>query len=284
VVSVVHFYGHEPPVLTADDLTVTDHYDRLPITKLTPLHGGNAALQLFLLVDNCSNCEPGSKFEELRKFIASQPPSTAIGVAYIQDGRLEVAENPTQDRERVIQAINPPAGGKPSNPFRALAELVEGWKQDSCRHAVLLISNGINPAATSELQDLSVETAIEAAQRNGVAVFAIYHPSADYATSDSSRVYSGQTQLAHLAYETGGEAYFLGYGPLPSLAPFLSDMESHFANQYLLEFVAGGVEGSGTLQQVTVRSKIPDLEILAPARVWVAGSERKSTAAPAKLR
>ncbi len=65
---------------------------------------------------------------------------------------------------------------------------------------------------------------LQAAQRAGVTVYVIYHPSADYLTTDSSKIYSGQVQLAHVADETGGEAYFLGFGPLPSLAPFLADM------------------------------------------------------------
>ena len=232
LVTVGHYFRHEPPLLTKNDVTIKQQFDPLPITSVVPLRGDRAGLELFLLVDNCSNCEPGSKFEELRKFIASQPPTTAVGVAYIQDGRLKVAENPTQDRERAIKALSAPTGSKPSSPFSALAELIKSWPQNTPRRAVLMISNGIDPAAGDELQDPSAEAAIEAAERAGVTVYAIYHPSADYATSDSSKIYSGQVQLAHLAHETGGEAYFLGFGPLPSLAPFLADIADHLANQY----------------------------------------------------
>ena len=101
---------------------------------------------------------------------------------------------------------------------------------------------------------------LQAAQRAGVTVYVIYHPSADYLESDSSKLYSGQVELSHVADETGGEAYFLGFGPLPSLAPFLADMADHLANQYLLEFLANPGEGPGALQHVTVKSKITDLE------------------------
>ena len=112
----------------------------------------------------------------------------------------------------------------------------------------------IRPRRT-RLQDPSAERAIEAAQRAGVTVYAIYHPSADYLRHDYSKIYSGQVQLAHVADETGGEAYFLGFGPLPSLAPFLADIADHLANQYLLEFLATPGDGTGALQQVTVKSK-----------------------------
>ena len=90
---------------------------------------------------------------------------------------------------------------------------------------------------SNSLPTPSAEAALEAAQRAGVTVYAIYHPSADYFASDPSKIYAGQVQLAHVADETGGEAYFLGFGPLPSLAPFLADMADHLANQYLLEFL-----------------------------------------------
>jgi hypothetical protein len=86
MVTIGHHYGHEPPVLTLDDLTVTETFEALPITNLTPLRGDRAGLELFLPVDNCSNCEPGSNFEELSLFISSQPPTTTVGVAYILNG------------------------------------------------------------------------------------------------------------------------------------------------------------------------------------------------------
>jgi len=270
-VTIGHHYGHQPPTLTRNDLTVTQYYDPLPITNLTPLSGDRAGLELFVLVDNCSNCEPGSKFEELSRFITSQPSTTAIGIAYMQNGRLQIAENPTLDRERAVKALSTPTGSKPASPFVALTELIKGWRQGSSRRAVLMVSNGIDPAATNKPQDPYAEAAIEAAQRAGVTLYAIYNPSADYRTTDSSQIYTGQVKLAHVAVETGGEAYFLSFGPLPSLAPFLADVSDHLANQYLLEFLANPAEGLGELQQVTVKSKIPDVELITPDRVWIPG-------------
>ncbi len=147
MVTLGHHYGHEPPVLTPNDVTVTEHYEPLPVTRLIPLRGADAGLELFLLVDHCSNCEPGSKFEELSRFIASQPPTTAIGIAYIQNGQLQVAENPTTDHKRAVQALNTPEGSKPASPFTALAELIRTWPPGTPRRVVLMISNGINPSA-----------------------------------------------------------------------------------------------------------------------------------------
>jgi hypothetical protein len=230
IVTIGHHYGHVPPTLTKDDLIVTQHYDPLPITNLIPLRGDRAGLDLLLLVDNCSTCEPGNKFEELSHFIASQPPTTKVGIAYIQNGRLQVAQNPTEDHQRAVNYLSTPSGSKPASPFGALVELIRGWPQGTSRRAVLMISSGLDPAANSSVRDPSAEAALTAAQRAGVTIYVIYHPSADYQSADSSKIYAGQVELAHVADETGGEAYFLGFGPLPSLGPFLTDLSDHLAS------------------------------------------------------
>jgi hypothetical protein len=268
MISVGHDYGHSLPMLTEKDLTVTQAFEPLPITSLTPLQAERGGLELFLLVDNCSSCEPGNKFEELRHFIGSQSSTTSIGIAYIQDGRLKIAERPTQNREKALAALSAPTGGAPASPFVSLAELIKGWDANRSRHVVLMISNGIDPSAVEPGEEPSAEAAIKAAQRARVPVYAIYHPSADYATADSSRIYSGQIQLAHVAIETGGEAYFLGFGPLPSLAPFLADIADHLASQYLLEFIANP-GATGSLQEITVKSKLPGIDLMAPDRAWI---------------
>ncbi len=151
VVTIGHHYGEVPPTLTRDDLAITQHYDPLPVTNVTPLRGNRAALEMFLLVDQCSNCEPGSKFEELSRFIASLPSTTRIGTAYIQNGKLQIAQSLTADHRRAVEALSTPAGSKPASPFSALAELIRGWPKSGARRAVLMISNGLDPAGSNSL-------------------------------------------------------------------------------------------------------------------------------------
>jgi hypothetical protein len=118
IMTVGHHYGSEPPLLAKNDLIVTHGGKPLTITRLTPLRGW-ASLDLYVLVDNCSSCEVGSNFDELRRFIASQLSTTSVGVAYIQDGHLQVAVAPTTDHQRAIKALSPPGGSKPSSPYGA---------------------------------------------------------------------------------------------------------------------------------------------------------------------
>lgn len=274
VVTVAHHHIGAPQAFTRNDLIVSERYEPLPITNFVPLQGDRADLELFLLVDDCSSCEFGPKFDELRRFVSLQADTTAVGVAYIRNGALEVIENPSKDRARAIQALTAPSGTKAANPFEALRDLINGWPKNSSRHAVLMITNGIDPAVKDDLQDTSADRAVEAAERAGVIVYAVYHPSADYLTSDLYQIHSGQVHLAHVAYETGGEAYFLGPEPLPSLMPFLSDITDHLVNQYLVEFLAEpGV--AADFYPITVKSTIPDMELMAPAKVWVAAPARQ---------
>jgi hypothetical protein len=285
VITTGHYYTQEAPSLTINDLVVTQDDKPVTITNVTPLHGD---LELFVVVDNSSSSEAGQKPEEFDKFITTLPPTTSVGVAYIQDGKLQIAENPTTDRERVLKLLNPPGGSKPASPYNALAELINGWKQGSSRRAVLMISTGFDPAAAGAelLRSESAEAAIQAAERAEVKVYIIYHPSADYATTDFSKIYAGQVQLSHVAAETGGEAYFLGFGPLPSIVPFLADINQHLANQYLVEFLASPGNSPGELRDVEIKSKTPDLHLLAPYKIVVTANrarDPKTRVAPKKL-
>jgi hypothetical protein len=271
VVTIGHYYGPKIPLIEANNLTITQGVTPLTITSVTPLRGPHAGLELFILVDNCSSCEVGSNFDELRKFIAAQPATTSVGVAYIQDGRLQMVENLTTDRERATRALSQPYGSRALSPYGALADLITNWKPRSPRRVVLMISTGFDPAAVNrQSESKSAEAAIEAAQRHSVTVYAIYHPSFDYATTAQDKLYSGQVLLSHVAEETGGEAYYLGFGPLTSLAPFLADINHHLANQYLVEFLGNPGSSVGELQDVVVKSNVPGLDLMAPYRISVA--------------
>ena len=64
VITMGHFYGKTAPVVTANDVTVTERFEELPVAGLVPFTGERAGLELFLLVDQCSDCEPGTKMAE----------------------------------------------------------------------------------------------------------------------------------------------------------------------------------------------------------------------------
>jgi hypothetical protein len=76
-------------------------------------------------------------------------------------------------------------------------------------------------------------------KRAGIVVYNIYTPGIGHYGHSSRRMNWGQSYLAKVAEETGGEAYFLGYGARRyPFTPFLKDFAERLSHQYLITFQA----------------------------------------------
>ena len=92
-----------------------------------------------------------------------------------------------------------------------------------------MISDGIDSYYDQpDTLDPYLAETIEKVQGAGVVVSAIYNPGvSDFGQGDWRR-FIGQSYLAQVARETGGQAYYIGFnGPAVSFAPYLRD----FANR-----------------------------------------------------
>ena len=105
VVTAEARHGTDVPVIKREDVTVNQGRERVQVTDWVPLEGEHAALQLFVLVDDASGATLGAPLEDLRRFILSQPPSTAIGVGYMRDGTVDILENLTGDHDLAAKAL-----------------------------------------------------------------------------------------------------------------------------------------------------------------------------------
>jgi len=262
VLTVADHMNHQPAFLKQDGLAIMDG----TITDVIPLKGRD--LELFILIDDAANYDFSSKLQELRHFITEQPAPVSIGVAYIHEGTLQVVENPTTDHRRVAAALRAPSGSKAANPYCAVSDLIQRWEKKSLSRAIVLVSTGIDQSASEGVVCVNAETAIRDAERAGVIVYALYNPVTTYLSEKWSKVDAGVVDLAHVAYETGGEAYFIGHSPTETLEPFLSDIAEHLANQYLVKFRVTAGTGGG-LQMVHVTAGSSDQELMAPDKVWV---------------
>lgn len=258
--------NHQPPALKREDVSIAD----ATITGWTPIESGRD-LELYFLIDDAANYDFGSKLQELRRFITAQPASVPIGIAYIHDGSLQIVEKPTTDHERVARALRAPAGSKANNPYCSVSSLIGGWQTQALRREIVVVSAGIDETATEGVVCVNAETAIQDAERGGVVLFALYNPVSNYQSEKWSKVDSGVVDLAHVAYETGGEAYFIGHNPTESVQPFLADIAEHLAHQYLVTFRVSPVPESG-FQSIHVSSGTPDRELMTPEKVWVPGA------------
>jgi hypothetical protein len=168
-VTVEPRHDKETPVLNREDVMVFQKKERLRVTNLVPCRAENAALELFVLVDDASGWSLGSQLNDLRQFIETQPPTTAIGIGYMRNATVDVLQDPTTDHAKAAQALRLPfgSGGVMPSPFLSLSDLIKRWPASRARHEVLLVTSGIDPLGGGTANPY-LDSAIEHAQRAGI--------------------------------------------------------------------------------------------------------------------
>jgi uncharacterized protein len=166
------------PVIHRDDVMVFEGHDRDKVTAWEPAQGDQAAIELFVLIDDAANTSLGTQLEDIRHFIMAQPAAARIGVAYMQNGIAEITQNLTTDHKQSAKALRLPFGvpGVNASPYFSLGDLIKRWPETTARREVLMVSDGIDRFWGSGPDDPWVDSLIEQAQRAGVVVFAIYTP------------------------------------------------------------------------------------------------------------
>jgi hypothetical protein len=249
---------HELPDLQLDDISV--HVDSKPawVTSWTPLTGDHAQLQLYVVIDDADSTRLSLQFGDLKRFIASQPASTQIGLAYLTYGTAEIAQPPTADHARAADALRLPLGesGIDASPYVALADLIGKWPPAEGRREMLVIMSGIDPYYQSpDLSDPYFTRAIEAAQKAGIVVSSISYASAGHFGHSFFRVTWGQNYLSMLDEELGGEFYWQGLSSPVSFQSSLTEFSDWLKHQYLLtvETESAGKPGLAPVRVMTAK-------------------------------
>jgi len=265
--------GSTVPVINQDDVLIYEGRTRDKVTEWIPATGDHAALDLFVLIDDSASQNLGTQLEDIRKFIQSQPQTTKVGVAYMQNGIARVLQNLTTDHDAAAKSLRLPMGigGANASPYFSLSDLVKRWPDDGApRRAVMMITDGIDRYyGEFNLQDPYLDAAIDDALRARVMVSAIYEPSAGHYGHSYWESYWGQLYLSDVADMTGGEAYYIGFtGPPVSFAPYLDQMVGRLSRQYLLTFLAQRPK-KARWQTVRLNCEQPNVDLVAPKKVWV---------------
>lgn len=139
----------EMSVLRAENLQVRQGRTPLKVDQLIPATGSNAALQLFILIDETTVPQGvGTNLNDLRDFINAQPPSTLIGVGYMSNANVQIVQNLTNDHALAAKSIRLPRGtlSAMDSPYLSLISLLNGWPQPEqrIRRQVLLLTDGID--------------------------------------------------------------------------------------------------------------------------------------------
>jgi|GEM_PF-6633161 len=269
ILTVADHMSHKPAPLKMEDIRIMGG----TITGWTQLDGVTGGLEVFLLIDDAASYPFGSKLAELRRFVAARPAGSLVGVAYIHEGVLEIAQGLTADHAKAAAALHAPAGGKSGNLYCALSDLIGRWESPALRREIVLVSAGIDETASGGGACTNADMAIHDAERAGVVIFALYHPVPNYRSETWAKVDAGVVDLAHVCYETGGEAYFMSHDPVDTLEPFLADVSEHMAHQYLVKFrMAGGA--AGDFQKIYLDADTAARELMKPDSVWLPGTKQ----------
>jgi hypothetical protein len=268
--------GKRMPVVYPEEVMVKQGKDRLKVTNWVAAKGERAGLDLFILIDDAAERGLGLQLNDLRDFINAQPPTTLIGVGYMQNAIVQVAQNFTEDHGAAAKALRLPLSspGAYGSPYLSVMDLMKRWPEHSNRREVLMVTDGIARARVGPRPNFlrvispDVDSASSMAQRTGTMIHSIYYPGVGRLGHNFWEATNGQNGIAKLADETGGESFFLGRQAPVSFEPYLSRISRILDNQYLLTFEAKPAKKAG-LQRVIITTEVAGVEFGSGDNVWV---------------
>lgn len=278
----------DTPALQSGDVKVKQGKTPLQVKQLIRAQGDNAALQLYILVDDTLGSGIGNNLDDVRDFINSLPASTVIAVGYMSNASVNTVQNFTADHALAAKAVRLPRGSLSTmdSPYLSLISLVKGWPQQNVRREVLMVSDGIdrlrgNQPTSSRLgpgygrayhsmptMSPDVSSASEIGQRYNVLVYTLYAVGVGRAARSSWDLQIGLSGLSKLSDETGGDTFSLGTSSPISFKPYLERLQKMFDNQYYVVFEATPGK-KAELRRVNVTTEVSNSEIAAPDNVWV---------------
>jgi hypothetical protein len=276
-----------PSLKGAEDVNVQQGKDSLKVSQVIPAQGDNAALQLFILIDDTLGSGVGNNLNDIRDFINAQPASTVVAVGYMANASVKIVQNFTADHALAAKAIRLPLGrlSTMDSPYLSLISAVKGWPQQNVRREVLMVTDGlvrlrVQPPASRlgpnygpvyhsmPMMSQDVNSASEISQRYNVLVYSLYSLGVGRAARSSWDLQIGLSGLTKIADETGGDCFSLGNSNPVSFKPYLDRLQKDFDNQYYVVFQAIPKKKAG-LQRVKVTTSVANAEIASPDNAWV---------------
>ena len=267
IVTAEPHHGSLMPVIHRDDVMVYEKNQRRPVTSWMPFQGKNAGLQLYILIDDALASRVQTQLEDLRGFISKQPAATEVGVAYMRNGSVQIAQKPTSDHAAALKALRIPQGITGGSAWESVPALIKKWPAGAPRREILMFTPGIEPFYPAQIPNPAVDEAITAAQRAGIPVFTVYGPAAGHWGHTWWRITWAQSYLSQLADETGADGYGLaGLYPV-TFTPYFDSINQHLQHQYELTFDA--LPGASGMQSLRVITEVPKVDLVAADKIFV---------------
>ena len=255
--------------LQSVDLTVNEDGDPQTILSIRAM-GTSSPINLMLLIQDDVVSSIGLETKSLAEFIRRLPRGSRVSVGYLRTGSLQVRQKFTSDLEKAAKLLRGPMGVASVAPYNPYVEVIEAVKrfeaQPAGRRAILLVSDGLDVShgadSSSPGQSLDLQRAITEAQRRSVAIYSFYAPTA-LTGAGGSLIGNAQSSLQKLSDETGGRAFFQGFGAPTSFDPFIKEVNAALDRQIALTYLSTHLTRG--FHRVKITSSTPGVEIHYPA-------------------
>ena len=251
------------------DLTVSEDGEPQTILSIRAM-GTSSPINLIVLIQDDVVSSIGLEIKSLAEFIRRLPRGSRVSVGYLRAGSLQVRQKFTGDLEKAAKSLRGPMGVASAAPYNPYVEVIEALKrfdsQPAGRRAILLVSDGLDTShgidSSGPTQSLDLQRAINEAQRRSVAIYAFYAPTVVTSTN-GNLIANAQSSLQRLSDETGGRAFFQGFGAPTSFDPFIKEVNSALDRQIALTYLSTHLKKG--FHRVKISSSTPGVEINYPA-------------------
>jgi len=260
-----------PPALGKSDVVVHTGARREDVVGWDAAQGEKSALELAIVIDDLSNI--GNQLDDIRKFIEAQSKSTSVGLFYASNGITQAVAPFSTDHGAVAGKVRITTGwpGASTSIYLSLMDVMKKFPSANGRHEILVIADGID-RFRGDPNSPDVDLTIERAQKAGIIIHTLYARGAGREGRNLFRVNYGQSNLAKMTDETGGESFFQGLDTPISFSPFLDQLDMVLHNQYFLTFTTPrGAKKGGELRGFRISTEQRNVEIAHARDVLVPG-------------
>jgi hypothetical protein len=233
---------------------------------------GAHVLQLMVLLDSGERIGIGDLFNDLKTLVNALPPSFEVGVGYLLQGNVKVAQPPTTDRTLFANALHVPTEAEVTdpkndngNPFSCLDELSAHWPNadPSKLRAVLMFTDGIiRSNAQSQNGDQlnpDVDGASQSLQHAEIVPYSFYYMDpVPPRNRTSGGTLEGQQNFNQLSADTGGAALYEGQYAPSSFRPLLNRLYVILQSEVVVTVDAVGKPGQ--FKNVDIKTTRPQIK------------------------
>ena len=260
-----------PPALSKDDIVVHTGNRREDIVAWDAAQGEKSPLELAIVIDELSNI--GNQLDDIRKFIQAQSKGTGVGLFYATNGITQAVAPFSTDHDAVAAKVRITTGfpGASTSIYLALMDVMKKWPSTNARREILVIADGID-RYRGDPNSPDVTLTIEKAQKASIMIHTLYARGSDREARNLFRSNYGQSNLAQMTDETGGESFFQGLNTPIAFKPFLDQLDMVLHNQYFLTFTTPrSTRKGGELRGFRVSTEQRNAEISHARDIWVPG-------------